>query len=109
MLPKELRLLSHQIRTVLKTGFFLSDQGIQLKFIPDRNNSPHFAVLVTSKSLKSSVKRNRIKRLVRISIVKNIEALPYSIHGVFFTKNISEDITQETVDALIISLFRKIR
>jgi ribonuclease P protein component len=65
MLPKELRLLSHEISSVRNQGNVLSKDGIFFFYILSTHPLSRFSVIVTKKAAKKAVQRNYIKRITR--------------------------------------------
>ena len=74
MLPRPHRLTKdHDIQNVFQNGRFLSSRLVNLKYTrqpttDNRQPNSRFTVIVSKKTLKKAVDRNRAKRLVRESL-----------------------------------------
>lgn len=69
MLSKEYRLETRFIPVIAKKGKRISSELFDLKILESQNNkNPKFVFIVSKKVHKSSVKRNRIKRIFRAAI-----------------------------------------
>lgn len=86
MLPKENRLPSPQIETVLRRGKRVSAQGVQLIFA--QNNLPvsRFAFVVPKSVDKRAVGRNRVRRILRESVRLLLPTIAPGWDGVFLVR-----------------------
>lgn len=86
MLPKENRLPSPQIKTVMRRGKRVSAQGLQLIFV--QNNLPvsRFAFVVPKSVDKRAVVRNRIRRVVREAVRLALSQITPGWDGVFLIR-----------------------
>ena len=86
MLPKENRLPSPQIKTVMRRGKRVSAQGVQLIITQNSLPVPRFAFVVSKSVDKRAVVRNRLKRLARESVRLGLPSLMPGWDGVFMVR-----------------------
>lgn len=79
MLPKELRLLSHEVSSTQKQGTILSKDGISFYFVPSTYVSSKFSIIVTKKASKKAVVRNNIKRLTRLFLLTQSKKIQHPL------------------------------
>ena len=106
MLPKENRLPSPQIKTVMRRGKRVSTQGVQL--IYTQNNLPlsRFAFVVPKAVDKRAAIRNRLKRLTRESVRLALGSLAPGCDGVFMVrKGLGDEFA--SVNACVRDLLRR--
>lgn len=73
MLPKNYRLNSTEIPKVIKNGKTLNYENFYIRYLKEMDiKFPLFAISISKKIDKRSTVRNRIKRIVRVWLVKNI-------------------------------------
>lgn len=91
MLPRENRLPSPQIKTVLRRGKRVSAQGVQLIFAQNSLSVSRFAFVVPISVDKRAVGRNRVRRLVREAVRLALPAIAPGWDAVFLVKNVFAD------------------
>lgn len=96
MLPKRSRLTAKEVRAILKGGRSVRLQTVSAKYMPSRTSKA--AVVVSSKTAKKAVERNRIRRAAWLAL----PALPGGIHAVFFIN------TKDFIPAELASLCSKL-
>lgn len=106
MLPKQNRLPSPQIKTVMHRGRRINTQGVQ--FICTQNNLPvsRFAFAVPISVDKRAVGRNRMRRLIRESVRLRLPQIRSGWDGVFFVrKGLPDEFA--VVDGMVRELLRR--
>lgn len=68
MLSKDNRLPSSEIRSVMRRGKRVSNASTLCVFLPNQENRPRFAFIVSTSIDKRATVRNRIKRLMREAV-----------------------------------------
>lgn len=86
MLPKENRLPSPLIKTVMMRGKRIATDGLQFVFIQNTLAISRFAFIVPKSVDKRAVGRNRLKRLTRESVRLALPSLASGWDGVFMVK-----------------------
>ena len=77
MLPNNLRLRSSQrIGEIFKKGKYTHGKFLLIKYLPNQEERAQVAISVGIKLFKQATKRNRIKRLIREAVKKNLTKLP---------------------------------
>lgn len=86
MLPRENRLPSSQIKSVMRTGRRESAEEVQL--ICTQNNLPvsRFAFVVPKSVDKRAVTRNRVRRILRESVRLLLPTIVPGLDGVFLVR-----------------------
>jgi ribonuclease P protein component len=113
VLPKPHRLTKDpDIQRVFDQGRFLSSPLVNLKFlrhskfkIPD--STSRFAVIVSKKTLKRAVDRNRVKRLVRESLRLLLPDIQPGFDAIFLPQVGIIDHKQPQVQQAVSSLLSK--
>ena len=73
MLPKENRLRDTTlIKTLFKRGYTTSGKFLFIRFLPNHKNTTQIAVMVGLKYSKLATRRNRLKRLIREALRKEL-------------------------------------
>ncbi len=86
MLPKENRLPSPEIKSVMRTGRRVNAEGVQLIFTQNSLSVSRFAFVVPKSVDKRAVGRNRLKRLTRESVRLALPSLAPGWDGVFMVR-----------------------
>lgn len=86
MLPKENRLPSPQIKTVMRRGKRVSAQSLQFIFAQNTLPVSRFTFVVPKNVDKRAVGRNRLKRLARESVRLALPSLASGWDGVFMVR-----------------------
>jgi ribonuclease P protein component len=108
MLPIANRLLKEYIRTVFSAGKRIATPELLMYYTDSQTETSQFAIVVGKRISTLASKRNRIKRLVRQSIIKTLPFLVKPIAGIIVVQKIPSELTQKSVDILIKQLFQKI-
>lgn len=82
MLPRENRLPSSEIKSVMRRGKRVSAQGVQLIFTQNSLSVSRFAFIVPKSVDKRAVVRNRIRRVVREAVRLALPAIVPGWDGV---------------------------
>jgi ribonuclease P protein component len=102
MFPKKERLNKNDFQGVLKNGSFFCGKIFNLRFI--NNKQPKYSFVTPKNIYKSSVKRNKLRRL-GYNVLKKIEYKPGL--GVFFYKKTLNIPQKEEIKEEITLLFKK--
>lgn len=86
MLPKENRLPSPLIKTVMRRGKRIATDGLQFIFIQNTIPISRFAFIVPLGVDKRAVTRNRVRRLVRESVRLILPKITPGWDGVFLIR-----------------------
>lgn len=86
MLPKENRLPSPLIKTVMRRGKRIATDGLQFIFIQNTIPISRFAFIVPKSVDKRAVVRNRIRRVVREAVRLALPAIAPGWDGVFLIR-----------------------
>lgn len=86
MLPRENRLPSPEIKSVMRRGKRVSEECAQLIIMQNTLPISRFAFIVPKSVDKRAVARNRIRRLVRESVRLTLPKITPGWDGVFFIR-----------------------
>ena len=106
MLPSKNRLPAFDIRNVMRRGRRISSGSVQLVVSSGAASGSRFAFIVSTSVDKRATRRNRMKRLLRESVQKKLEAVS-QIDGVFIVKKGLPD-TQAEVDKIVSSIMYQV-
>lgn len=87
MLHKKNRLSSYLIPQTLKQGATVSLDAVLLKYKLSDNLYSRFAILISKKVAKKAVNRNRLKRLFREALRRNISIIKSPIDAVLIIRH----------------------
>ena len=108
MLNKKNRLAkTSEIKAVFSKGRAFFNPFFNLKFL-SQNSGKHFAVVVSAKIYKSAVKRNRLKRLVREYVKKNLATFKTGSYTIVAKPKVNT-ITEKEMLSVLKEVCSKIR
>jgi ribonuclease P protein component len=107
MLPGQNRLVSSQLKEVIRKGRVINSPIFVVRYISSlKKNS--FSVVASSKVSKTAVGRNKIRRRVYSSMYKTLKDQKIGFNVVFFSKNSILNLKQPQIDKEVYDLFVKI-
>jgi ribonuclease P protein component len=75
MLPKELRLPSKEIPSIVRSGSASHNELFEVKALPSAGKElPKFAISISIKILRNSTARNKARRRIREAIISLVKA-----------------------------------
>lgn len=87
MLPKKHRLVKDRdFNQIHKSGRFVGDNFLAIKFLKNNLEISRFGFLVGTKISKKAVKRNLVKRRLRESVRLKLDNIKAGYDMIFFTK-----------------------
>ncbi len=107
MLPKNRRLKSEEIETVIRKGVTNHTPFLYIKSLPNNIKVTLFTVVVSSKVSKKAVVRNKIKRQIRAFLIRKKDELESGYSMVFITKPGIINLKLEDVQSAILYLLSK--
>lgn len=110
MLKKENRLAkTKDIQATIKSGRVFFNPNINLKFFSKPNTKARLTVVVGTKVFKKATQRNRVKRILREEIKKNILFLPSGDYMVFVKPKAGKVSEEELIKSLKIVLEQAVK
>jgi ribonuclease P protein component len=98
--------LSHEPFTdIVKNGKRIQIEGIQLVYLPKKEQTPCFGCIVSKKVSPLATKRNRIKRLFRVSFRVIYRINPKPIDCVLVIHRIPSPLTLKKTAMIVQSLW----
>lgn len=107
MFPKKRRLQKGLIEKVLKKGKNINSRGISLKYLSFSSQASAFAVVVSTKTVRKAVLRNKLKRRGRAVVVKLLPIIKEGFLVLLFFKKESAEMTFSELKTEIANLFKK--
>ncbi len=106
-MPQKRRLPKKLIERILKKGKSVDSGYVLLKYLifPDKQSS--FAVIVSAKTAKKAVLRNKLKRRGRAIITKLLPLIGKGIFAILIFKKESVGVAFPELERTIIGLFKK--
>lgn len=105
MLPKELRLPSINIAPLMRHGKRVRYESMEIIFQKNQSGK-RFAFIVSTKVDKRAVVRNRIKRLIREVVHRELFSIVHNIDAVIVAKAKSSE-NYDTMKPVLFNLFGK--
>ena len=107
MLSKKRRLNHRIIREILKKGKSARAGNISLKYLVFPGQTPSFSFVVSSKTVKSAVIRNKLKRRGRAAVFSLLPSIREGRQGLVFFGKGSERLKFPAIKKEIVQLFQK--
>ncbi len=109
MLSKKRRLNRRIIKEILKKGKSTCTGNISLKYLVFSNRISAFAFIVSAKTVKSAVIRNKLKRRGRVAVLSFIPLMKAGLQVLIFFGKGSEKLKFPAMKEEIAQLFHKAR
>lgn len=106
-MPKERRLKKGAIKLILKKGRSINTGSISLKYLFSPSERSAFAVIVSIKTAKKAVLRNKLKRRGRAIITKLLPIIREGFLTLIFFKRESVQKKTNVLEREIVDLFKK--
>jgi len=107
MLPKKYRIDKKLFKEVLLRGKSYHLESLSLKTFSWAGKNPLFAFVVSKKTAKKAVARNKLKRRGRYIARKNLDSFKKETANIIFFKKGSETLKFSELEEKMIELFRK--
>ncbi len=106
MFPKYSRIQKGDVLKVIKEGASYHSPSFLLKVLKNPVKTTLFAVIISKKTAKTAVSRNKNKRRVREAFKKQIKSIPQGYFYIIMlkkdlSKNLFQDIENEAKELLI--------
>jgi len=110
MLPRKNRLIKKtDFNNVYRKGVFFSEGPLSLKITPNESGTTRIGFSIEKKFFKKATARNRIKRLLREALYRNLEKIKDGFDIVVFYKRSEEKPDFKAISALVEKIISKIK
>lgn len=111
MLPKEHRLKDKkEIETVFQRGRLVFSHFLFLKYLPNQKHVSRVAFSVGLKFSKKAVERNRVKRILRAVIYRELPGIISGYDLVFYIKDAKKElVTTPIIRSYVSEIFSRAR
>lgn len=107
MLARKHRINKNLFREILKKGKNYNSDFFSLKTAPVAGNAPLFSFVVSKKTAKKAVARNKLKRRGRYIARKHLNFFTKGAANIIFFKKGSETLKFSDLEEKMIELFKK--
>ncbi len=107
MLPRKRRLNREFIKKIIKQGKAVRGRGISLKYLIVPGRPSAFSFVVSGKSVKKAVDRNKLKRRGRAIVFKLFPRLKEGASGLIFFNKSSQNMNFPGLGKEIADLFKR--
>lgn len=107
MLSKKHRINKSLFREILKKGKNYNSDLISLKTAPRAGGNPLFGFVVSKKTAKKAVARNKLKRRGRYVAKKHLASFKKGAVNIIFFKKGSETLKFSELEEKMLELFRR--
>ena len=110
MLPKNSRIITpSDFYKIKKFGKRLSDSNLSIVYLTENDlKKSIFSVIVSKTIAKKSSDRNKLKRIYKGLIIRNLSKIPSNIKCIVFPKFSSIKLKNSELDAEFLQIFKKI-
>ncbi len=108
MLKKNLRLDQKAFAKVLKNGRRMEENGLSVKFLPNRLNHPRFGLVLSKKVLKLATDRNLLRRQIFEIIQANLAENQINFDIIFLLRHDLSTKTFTELKTIFSDIIRKI-
>ncbi|MBU3925579.1 ribonuclease P protein component [Patescibacteria group bacterium] len=109
MLSRKHRINKSLFKEILKNGKNYNSDFFSLKIIHNFKNGPCFAFVVSKKTAKKAVARNKLKRRARYIVKKYLNSFKKNTANIIFFKKGSETMEFSELEKNMLELFKKTR
>jgi ribonuclease P protein component len=104
MLNKTFRLTKPRVSYILKKGAKKPTRYYVFRYLPSNTNNSHFGVLISSRTLKKAVDRNRVRRQIYEMIRKSDTSINKKDVLIIVKPTINKENAEHILQQLIIEL-----
>lgn len=107
MLPQNRRIKKENIEQVIKKGRAYHTPLFYVKYLSNKEEKTAFAIVISSKTVKKAVVRNKIRRQIKGFLLNSLNQIKDGFNVVFIVKPDIKKVTKkELQDAIIESLIK---
>lgn len=109
MLSKKYSIQAKYYKTIYKKGIFKFNPNFNINYLPNNKDYSQFGVIISKKTAKLAVTRNKLRRIVKSWVRQSLSNIPKGYFIVInlkknFVKDDKTDIIKQDLQKLLLNL-----